>query len=337
MASSLKFEIPRFNGTGNFALWQRQVKEPRTQQGMQKALLEEKPDSIKKDDWDEINNQERGGQKEKKTYGKNKKRSKSKAKKKAVNLIGEKQATLSEIAQTENRTVRRILRDLQSLQIYESEDSDMLSVTLDSHTDSWILDSGCSFHMTSHREWFETYKAGNLALKKNMISLGTLHVNGFIFRLCKSGAEVVVFESDNTTLWHMRMGHIKEHGLTELHKRGLLAGLKSCKMRFYKFCAMGEATKEALWIRGLVAESGVEQGGVQLHCDSQSDLFLAKNQVYHARTKRIDVRFHKIRELAASGEILLEKMHMSENPADILTKPVTVDKFKYCLDFIHVF
>ncbi|KAL8139859.1 LOW QUALITY PROTEIN: hypothetical protein V2J09_005880 [Rumex salicifolius] len=86
----------------------------------------------------------------------------------------------------------------------ESGDSDMLSVTSNSHTDSWILDSGCSFHMTPHKEWFETYKVGNLGsvrlgdgktfgivrLEKikvrihdgiiiTLTEVRTLHVNGF--------------------------------------------------------------------------------------------------------------------------------------------------------------
>ena len=52
--------------------------------------------------------------------------------------------------------------------------------------------------------------------------------------------------------------------------------------------------------------------------------FLSKNQVYNARTKHIDVRFHKIRELISSGELLLEKIHTFENSGDMLTKNVTV-------------
>ncbi|CAJ2662759.1 unnamed protein product [Trifolium pratense] len=103
-----------------------------------------------------------------------------------------------------------------------------------------------------------------------------------------------------------------------------------------EYMAVAEAAKEALWLTGLVKELGVEQGGVQLHCDSQSVIYLAKNQVYHARTKHIDVRFHKIRELLTTGQILLEKVHTSENAADMLTKPVTSDKFKHCLDLLHV-
>jgi len=61
-----------------------------------------------------------------------------------------------------------------------------------------------------------------------------------------------------------------------------------------------------------------------------------KNQVSHARTKHIDVRFHKIKELVSTGDVLLEKIHTYKNVAHILTKPVTKDKFKHCLDLIDV-
>jgi hypothetical protein len=54
--------------------------------------------------------------------------------------------------------------------------------------------------------------------------------------------------------------------------------------------------------------------------------------VYHARTKYIDVRFHKIKELVVTGELLLEKIHTFENATDMLTKPITADKFKHCLN-----
>ncbi|RVW67999.1 Retrovirus-related Pol polyprotein from transposon TNT 1-94 [Vitis vinifera] len=97
-----------------------------------------------------------------------------------------------------------------------------------------------------------------------------------------------------------------------------------------------EATKESLWLTGLVKELGIQQDRVQLYCDSQSAIYLAKNQMYHARTKHIYVRFHKIRELVSSGELLLEKVHTSKNTTDILTKPVTTEKFKHCLNLINV-
>ena len=63
---------------------------------------------------------------------------------------------------------------------------------------------------------------------------------------------------------------------------------------------------------------------------------MAMNQVYHARTKHIDIRFYKIRELIVTGDIVLKKVHTSENAADMLTKPITIAKFKHCLDLINV-
>jgi hypothetical protein len=42
--------------------------------------------------------------------------------------------------------------------------------------------------------------------------------------------------------------------------------------------------------------------------------------MYHARSKHIDVKFHKIRELIATSELLLEKIHTFENVVDMLTK-----------------
>ena len=74
-----------------------------------------------------------------------------------------------------------------------------------------------------------------------------------------------------------------------------------------------EAVKEALWLRRLVAKMGVKQCMVSLHSDSQSAIHLTLNLVYHARTKHIDVRFHRIRELVEEGEVALVKVNTKKN------------------------
>ena len=43
-----------------------------------------------------------------------------------------------------------------------------------------------------------------------------------------------------------------------------------------EYMAIAEVAKEALRLAGLVKELGIQQGGVQLHCDSQSVIFFAK-------------------------------------------------------------
>ena len=73
-----------------------------------------------------------------------------------------------------------------------------------------------------------------------------------------------------------------------------------------------------------------------LHCDSQSVIHLAKNQVYRARTKHIAMQYHKLREWVSSGDISLSKILTSENASDMLTKPVRIDKLKRYLDLIGV-
>ena len=64
-----------------------------------------------------------------------------------------------------------------------------------------------------------------------------------------------------------------------------------------KYMAVTEAIKEAISLPGLVEDLGIYQEHVYIFYDSQSDIYLEKNQVHHSRTKHIDVRFHFVREI----------------------------------------
>ena len=48
------------------------------------------------------------------------------------------------------------------------------------------------------------------------------------------------------------------------------------------------------------------------------------------------MRYHKIREWLNSEEIILKKVHTKENAADMLTKVITVEKFKHYLDLLNI-
>ena len=58
---------------------------------------------------------------------------------------------------------------------------------------------------------------------------------------------------------------------------------------------------------------------------------LTKDQMYHERTKHIDVRYHFIRGLVADGDVKVCKISTHDNPADMMTKPISVAKFELCL------
>ncbi|MCI03809.1 retrovirus-related pol polyprotein from transposon tnt 1-94, partial [Trifolium medium] len=56
--------------------------------------------------------------------------------------------------------------------------------------------------------------------------------------------------------------------------------------------ALVEEVKEAIWLKGMIGEMRISQGRVKIHCDSQSVIHLTNHQVYHERTKHIDIRLH---------------------------------------------
>lgn len=103
-----------------------------------------------------------------------------------------------------------------------------------------------------------------------------------------------------------------------------------------EYMAMAEGVKEALWLWGLLDDFGIKQDCVDLWCDSQSMIHLAKNQVHHARTKHIDVRYHFVRDVIEDEEVSLMKVHTNENAAAILTTVVSGGKFQYCLELLNV-
>jgi len=67
-----------------------------------------------------------------------------------------------------------------------------------------------------------------------------------------------------------------------------------------------------------------------LYYDSQSAIHLAKNSSFHSKTKHIQLRYHLIRSALEDGQLKLEKIHTSQNPADMLTKGVTREKLSFC-------
>jgi len=80
---------------------------------------------------------------------------------------------------------------------------------------------------------------------------------------------------------------------------------------------------------------GIIQDSFWVHCDSQSDIYLAKDHMYHERTKHINGRYHKIRQWVIDNKAInLVKNSTKNNPADMITKTIPVKKFRASLNFI---
>lgn len=100
-----------------------------------------------------------------------------------------------------------------------------------------------------------------------------------------------------------------------------------------EYMALSAATQEAMWLRNLNVELLNEDSSMSIFCDSQSAISLACTDIYHPRSKHIDVRHHYIREKLATGEIAVTAVASECMVADILTKGLPRPKHvQHCKD-----
>ncbi|KAG8496699.1 hypothetical protein CXB51_007954 [Gossypium anomalum] len=104
-----------------------------------------------------------------------------------------------------------------------------------------------------------------------------------------------------------------------------------------KYMAITKACKEAIRLKGLFSELNEDLQISTVFCDSQSAIFLTKDQMFHERTKHIDVRYHFVRDIITRGDIVVSKISTHENPADMMTKSLPITKFEHCLNLVGVY
>uniref|UniRef100_A0A6V7IJ77 Retrovirus-related Pol polyprotein from transposon TNT 1-94 n=1 Tax=Bracon brevicornis TaxID=1563983 RepID=A0A6V7IJ77_9HYME len=103
-----------------------------------------------------------------------------------------------------------------------------------------------------------------------------------------------------------------------------------------EYMALTEATKEAMYLRRFLMELGFESlTDLQLFCDNNGALKLAKNPVYHSRTKHIDVKHHFVREaLETDDHLRISYIPTTEMTADILTKGLPGSNHRKCIKLL---
>lgn len=88
-----------------------------------------------------------------------------------------------------------------------------------------------------------------------------------------------------------------------------------------EYRAMASAAAEVTWVVRLLEELGVQNlQPVTLHCDNQSALHIAKNPVFHERTKHIELDCHFTRDKVLEGLLQLTYLPTRSQLADVLTK-----------------
>ena len=87
------------------------------------------------------------------------------------------------------------------------------------------------------------------------------------------------------------------------------------------------AACEAVWLKRILKDLGVPFTDlILLYYGNMSSLHLARNLVFHARTKHIEVLYHFIPEHVLVGDVDLQHISTHLQTVNIFTKALGVDK-----------
>ncbi|KAE8695859.1 U-box domain-containing protein 31 [Hibiscus syriacus] len=152
------------------------------------------------------------------------------------------------------------------------ETGDAMILSVNSPIESWILDSGASFHSTPCREIMENYVSGDFG-KVHLANDETLKIlDGEGYSTTFSGCEwkitkgalviargkktgtlyvtsnleniiAVAYADGKSNLWHQRLGHMSEKGMKTLLSKGKVPDLKNVDVGLCEDCIFGKQKK----------------------------------------------------------------------------------------------
>ena len=116
-------------------------------------------------------------------------------------------------------------------------------------------------------------------------------------------------------------------------KQSVVAG-STCEA---EYIAASEAANEGVWMKEFISDLGVIPSAscpMKIFCDNTGAIALAKESIFHKRTKHIKRRFNSIRNQVKEGDIEICKIHTDLNVADPLTKPIPRAKHHQHQDWV---
>lgn len=75
---------------------------------------------------------------------------------------------------------------------------------------------------------------------------------------------------------------------------------------------------------------------IELHCDNQSAIKIAKNPVSFQRSKHFDIKLHFIRDEILTGNVKPHYCPTEEMEADLLTKSISKIQFQKLRNLINI-
>ncbi|GJS02898.1 retrovirus-related pol polyprotein from transposon TNT 1-94 [Tanacetum coccineum] len=96
-----------------------------------------------------------------------------------------------------------------------------------------------------------------------------------------------------------------------------------------EYVSLSACCAQVLWLRTQLTDYGFRFDKIPMYCDSKAAIAISCNPVHHSRTKHINVRYHFIKEQVEKGIVELFFVGTEYQLADMFTKALSEDRFKY--------
>ncbi|GJV73108.1 retrovirus-related pol polyprotein from transposon TNT 1-94 [Tanacetum coccineum] len=96
-----------------------------------------------------------------------------------------------------------------------------------------------------------------------------------------------------------------------------------------EYVSLSACCAQVLWLRTQLTYYGFHFDKIAMYCDSKAAIAISCNPVQHFHTKHIDVRYHFIKEQVEEGIVELFFVGTEYQLADLFTKALPEDRFKY--------
>nr|GEW86339.1 retrovirus-related Pol polyprotein from transposon TNT 1-94 [Tanacetum cinerariifolium] len=96
-----------------------------------------------------------------------------------------------------------------------------------------------------------------------------------------------------------------------------------------EYVSLSACCAQVLWLRTQLTDYGFHFDKIPMYYDSKAARVISYNPVQHSRTKHIDVRYHFIKEKVEKGIVKLFFVGTEYQLADLFTKALSEDRFKY--------
>ncbi|KAJ9545541.1 hypothetical protein OSB04_025248 [Centaurea solstitialis] len=128
----------------------------------------------------------------------------------------------------------------------------------------------------------------------------------------RSTTRYCFFVGDSLISWRSKKRSLTSRSITEAEYR-----------------ALADTSQELIWLRWLLFDICTsQQSPTSLWCDNTSAIQIAHNDVFHERTKHIEIDCHFVQQHVLLNTIQLQPVSTDDQPADIFTKAHLPGRFR---------